>query len=45
LQLQDEVEVKTPRTLEVHATVLKHCMRLKNTINSKIYKNQNQRKI
>ncbi|WP_219808979.1 hypothetical protein, partial [Campylobacter concisus] len=27
LQLRDEVEVKTPRTLEVHALVLAHCMR------------------
>ena len=28
LQLRDEVEVKSPRTLEVHAIVLAHCMRL-----------------
>ena len=27
LQLRDEVEVKTPRTLKGHAIVLKHCMR------------------
>ena len=27
LQLQDEVEVKTPRTLEGHALVLARCMR------------------
>ena len=27
LQLRDEVEVETPRTLEVHALVLAHCMR------------------
>ena len=40
LQLRDKVEVKSPRTLDVHASVLKHCMRFifkKFLANFKIY--------